>query len=105
MDDAAELELDRLIGNAAMQRAEELLAQGDFNTWDTTLMSFVGGVEQFADGIKQVFTGKIDYTPSVNQIVLSEIAPTLEGIQKVLGDVAQAIGYMAPALLGSTGAI
>ena len=102
MDDAAELELDRLIGNAAMQRAEELLAQGDFNTWDTTLMSFVGGVEQFADGIKQVFTGKIDYTPSVNQIVLSEIAPTLEGIQKVLGDVAQAIGYMAPALLGST---
>ena len=102
MKDAAELELERLLGNAAMQRAEELLAKGGFNTWDTTLMSFVGGVEQFTDGIKQVFTGKIDDTPSVNQIVMGELAPTLEGAQKVLSDIGYAMGYMAPALLGST---
>lgn len=102
MKDAAELELERLTGIASMRRAEELLAEDDFNIWDTTVMSFSVGVENFVDGIVQFFTGEVDYTPSVNEIVMSELAPTLDGIQKVLSDIAYAVGYIGPSLLAST---
>ena len=73
---------------------DRLLAEDDFNIWDTTVMSFSVGVENFVDGIVQFFTGEVDYTPSVNEIVMSELAPTLDGIQKVLSDIAYAVGYI-----------